>query len=79
MIDVKKAAENAVEYLTGILGDKTFQGLEIEEVELSEDEQFWFITIGYYDSPLMMRRKYKIFKIRASDGKVFSMKIREVA
>lgn len=79
MIDVKKAAQNAIDYLTAVLGDKTFLGLEIEEVELSEDEHFWYITIGYYDDLLKVRRKYKILKIRASDGKVFSMKIREVA
>jgi len=61
----------------------------LEEVELSDDDRYWFITLGFNSKPLISpagfvlppetdeRRKYRIFKIDGKTGEVRSMKIRE--
>lgn len=83
MIDAKEAATNAAVYLSTLL---TFPptNVMLEEVELSEDEQYWFITLSF-DEDLWhpshsrdTRTKYRIFKINADSGKVLSMKIRAI-
>lgn len=48
-VDVKKAvltAKNYWESLEGITGFKA-KDLRLEEVELSEDKNYWFITLGF--------------------------------
>jgi hypothetical protein len=58
--------------------------VQLEEVELSDDGEYWFITLSYplppEDSVLNFnfKRKYKVFKIDARTGEVKSMKIRKV-
>jgi len=82
MIDVKDATQNAFKYLEELQED--LQGILLEEVELTEDEKFWLITLSFPDPEqcvpeiLNLRRKYKIFKINSTTGKVVSMKIREI-
>ncbi|ODS34390.1 MAG: hypothetical protein SCARUB_00521 [Candidatus Scalindua rubra] len=86
MVDVKEATKLATEYFTDLFGDK-YSGLTLEEVEISEDEKFWYITIGYnVDKPTISAslpftrsgREYKSFKIECDTGKVLSMKIRKI-
>lgn len=95
MIDAKSAVEAARTYLRSIqdMLDTPLNNLRLEEVELSEDDQYWLITLGY-DNPNKPRdlsnlslvapqlarlaREYKIFRIRSEDGEVKSMKIRQV-
>ena len=95
MIDAKLAVEVARAYLRSIqdILDTPLNNLRLEEVELSEDDQYWLITLGYDNpnkpkelsnlslvSPQLARlaREYKVFRIRSEDGEVKSMKIREV-
>ena len=69
MIDVKDATQNAFKYLRELHGD--IQGVLLEEVELTEDEKFWLITLSFPDPELIYleifktnpKRKYKIFMI----------------
>lgn len=93
LIDVKKAAIAAQEYLLSLwggMGEKV-QDLRVEEVEISEDDKFWLITLGFsrladrVEDPLgevldtpRYRREYKIFKVDADTCQVKSMKIRQV-
>lgn len=85
MIDVKQAAANAIKYFSGIYKGK-YRDLELEEVELSEDERYWMITLGFspFHQDLARRlaeengRKYKLFKVDAANGEVLSMKIRKI-
>jgi len=85
MIDVKKAANSAITYFNDLYG-KTYQDIIVEEIELTDDEQCWYITISYVERSLTAgfahylggNREYKIFKINAKDGTVKSMKIREM-
>jgi len=67
--------------------------MALEEVEFSEDERFWLITLSYQIKaepapkaavPSMAAffgptsmTKYKVFKVDAQSGKVVSMKIRK--
>jgi len=76
MIDVKQAAEKAREYFVELNKDRQLYFLSLEEVELSEDEKYWFITLSYSDDPISSSSRYKIFKIDANSGRVISMKIR---
>ena len=90
MIDVKDAFESAKKYFKDMYGE-SIQGVALEEVELSDDESYWYITIGYMDSsqlvgptgyqfsPFGPGRAYKIFKIDANNGKVMSMKVRNIS
>ncbi|MGB3205869.1 MAG: hypothetical protein WBB28_12840 [Crinalium sp.] len=98
MIDVRNAVQLATNYLQDI--DSIYpptshlQDLRVEEVEISEDKTYWFITLGFIvpnvgqpfpnQNPLGIStltkpdRQYKIFKIDADTGDVLSMKIREL-
>ncbi len=92
MIDVKQAAQTAMEY-SGQLFGNILNRLQLEEVELSDDEKHWFITIGY-DVPASpaqtalenivqglkprgAERKYKVVDVDAESGKVKAVKMRQ--
>ncbi|MEL6778739.1 MAG: hypothetical protein AAFO06_15930 [Cyanobacteria bacterium J06597_16] len=95
MIDAKSAVKFAREYIQSIqdLLDNPLKNLRLEEVELSEDSQYWLVTLGY-DNPdkprdlsnmsliapqlARLAREYKVFQVGSDDGMVKSMKIREV-
>jgi len=93
MVDVRSAVVVASEYfnsLQDMIGDY-IEDLRLEEAELSEDKEHWFITLGFIrpvdktSNPLAnlmvtrnYEREYKVFKIDATTGEVQSMKIREV-
>lgn len=56
MIGVKDAVSSAYQYLQSVqnlIGDQ-LEDLRLEEVELSEDQQSWLITLGY-DIPVKNR------------------------
>ena len=97
MIDVRKAvlaAQNYFKSMQDLMSpDDSFiiRDLRLEEVEISEDKKYWFVTIGYdfaegafkdalsfIATPKKNDRNYKIFKINSETGEVESMKIREV-
>ena len=87
MLDVKEAAQRASEYFAGLYADQvsSFSNVQLEEVELTDDGQYWLITLSYTppkpkDTLLVVgpKRKYKQFKIDAGTGEVKSMKIRNV-
>jgi hypothetical protein len=93
MLDLRSAVMHAQNYLKDLkdmLGN-SLEDLRLEEVELSDDKQYWLITLGY--SRLVDKTKnkntllegmiphyerdYKIFKVNAQTGEVEAMKIRE--
>jgi len=81
MLDVKEAAQKASEYFAALYSDQAASRVQLEEVELSDDGEYWLITLSYPVSPsfsVPAKRKYKIFKINAKTGEVKSMKIRNV-
>lgn len=46
-LDIKQATLRAIDYLTELFADKRIIQVELEEVELSDDAQFWLITLGF--------------------------------
>ena len=81
MIDVKLAINAAVDYLKQFFPE--VNAIQLEEVEISEDEKYWSVTLSYEESDRYINynrtRKYKIFKIKSDTGGVLSMKIRELS
>jgi hypothetical protein len=84
-LEVKKAVDQARGYLSDILQVPVSQVL-LEEVELSEDQQFWLITFSYpapdgspFAAVVGGGRAYKVVKLQADTGKLVSVKIRSLA
>jgi len=88
VIDIKQAAKRAADYLTGLYTEQLPADIRLEEVELSDDEMYWLITMSFLPqhqqpttfSQLLREhdRIYKMFKIDAQTGNMVSMKIRTV-
>jgi len=84
IVDVKTAVYAAYQYLRSlqeVMGG-TLYNLRLEEVELSEDRDFWLVTVGFdrAEFPAIMTedRNYKIFKVNSQTGEVEAMKIRAI-
>jgi hypothetical protein len=86
MVDVRQAASTAANYLVSLYPQQIPSNVQLEEVELSDDEKYWLITLSYpvagsglekaLNVPL--KRAYKVFKVDAATGQVRSMKIRKL-
>jgi hypothetical protein len=85
IITAREAAQAAFDYLNKLLTPGTVEKPVLEEVELTDDEQHWLITIGYVQregDPLVPAfvnppvPKLKLFKVDSRSGRVVSMKIR---
>lgn len=82
MIDAKEAVRIAIDYYKDVCGE-SFSGLQLEELDMTEHEDHWLVTLSYVENPLAAlmgepKRSYKIFKISRETGQVVSMKIREI-
>jgi len=85
MVDVKEASKLAIKYFASLYEDK-YCNLNLEEVEISEDGKYWYITLGYdiamsFSDALPLKkigREFKRFKIDIETGKVLSMQIRKI-
>ena len=89
IIDVKEAVQVATEALSKFYEGRAFSDITLEEVELSENQAFWYITLSFVKpSPgatpfdAMMgsggTRVYKLFTIDANNKRVISMKIKSL-
>lgn len=86
MIDVKQAVQSAVRYVQDLYESKAAD-FRLEEVELSEDDREWLITVSFdwdaTDNPLKTlvkptsERQYKVLTIDSDTGEPRSMKIRQ--
>ncbi|HXH11752.1 MAG TPA: hypothetical protein VNP04_18565 [Alphaproteobacteria bacterium] len=84
--DVKAAAATAITYFKDLYSDEQLKNIRLEEVWMSDDEKYWYVTVGY-DSPTSVRdplaalrqpaREYKLLKVRVEDGRVMEMKVRQ--
>ena len=93
MIDVKIAVKTAMSFFNEMYPDNDFKNILLEEIELSDDQSYWNVTIGFskylpeLSSPMAQitsgsaghRRVYKIFKVDSKDGTVKAMMIRDNA
>lgn len=90
MIDVKQAVRSAEVYARLLFPESELQHLRLEEVDRSEDDSRWLITLGWVEPAVTgngivfsagaqrLPRVYKLFEIDAETGEVTSMKIRDV-
>jgi hypothetical protein len=86
MIDVRQAAQAASNFIVTLYSDQVVKDVRLEEVETSDDEKYWLITISFlvqYPGGVLalpiLKRQYKILKVDRQTGNVRSMKIRELA
>ena len=92
MVDVKEAVSKAMGYLEDMYQIDQFKDVLLEEVDLSEDDKFWNVTIGFtrrQDStsggPMAtligqseeFKREFKVFQIDAKTGDLRSMRSRK--
>ena len=91
-VDVRQAAKSAIEYFQLLFPEAS--DFSLEEVELSEDEKYWLITLGFEvaktKNPISLykdslqgllnppKTKYKLFKVDVRTGEVQGMKIRSL-
>ncbi|MDY6781174.1 MAG: hypothetical protein SW833_01235 [Cyanobacteriota bacterium] len=86
------SARNYINSLRDLLGGN-LGDIRLEEVELTEDRKFWWVTLSFaslepesQQNPLRgvvnfspkLERMYKLFKVNSETGEVESMKIREL-
>jgi len=85
MIEVKNAVKMAFEAFNELYESKRFEDILLEEVELSDDNASWLVTIGFYRRTPSINiiesigskkyiRMYKTIRINAETGKLISMK-----
>jgi hypothetical protein len=89
MIDAKQAVKKAMTYLNDMFDTTEFKDVFTEAVELSDDDRFWDVTIGFLrrqvstsEGPMAslvgptegFKREVKVFRIDAESGTVRSMK-----
>ena len=92
MVDVKQAVAKAMGYLEDMYKIDEFRDILLEEVDLSEDNKFWNVTIGFTrvqestsGGPMAtligqsaeFKREYKVFQIDAKNGDLRSMRSRK--
>jgi len=84
-VKCQEAVEVARGHLSEVLQIPASQVL-LEEVELSDDQQFWLITFSYpapegssFAAVLGGNRAYKVVKLNANTGEFVSVKIRTLA
>ncbi len=76
----KEAIKASVNYLKEVLDLKEPLNIKLEEIDQTEDNKFWLITLSYDDITLENifednTRTYKIFKINKIANEVHSMKL----
>ena len=91
-MDVKEAVGKAMDYLKDMYQIDQFKDVLLEEVDLSEDNEFWNVTIGFTrrqestsGGPMAtligqsteFKREFKIFQIDAENGALRSMRSRK--
>lgn len=86
MVNVNEAIESAETFTKKVI-DNPLTNIAVEEVELSEDEKTWLITLGW-DEPMKgvtssalksvigPERIYKVFYVDIETGNVNKMKLR---
>jgi hypothetical protein len=92
MVDVKQAVGKAMDYLKDMYQIDQFKDVLLEEVDLSEDNKYWNVTIGFtrlQDStsggPMAtligqsaeFKREYKVFQLDSTTGDLRSMRSRK--
>lgn len=84
MIDVKQAVNAAMKQFVDVFPPLGYTDLLLEEVELSEDDRYWLITLSYRERveetfKVFASKNYKTVKVDAESGQARAIKIRVLA
>jgi hypothetical protein len=88
MVDIKQAVTVANDFISHLYPEP-LPDLALEEVQRSEDDKYWLITLGFSQikptasalqalAGSQKGRVYKVIKIDAESGEPVSMLIREL-
>ena len=92
MVDVKAAVAKAMDYLKDMYQIEHFRDVLLEDVDISEDNRYWNVTIGFTrhqestsGGPMAtligqsteFKREFKVFQIDAESGDLRSMRSRK--
>ena len=86
-MNVKEAVAAAKKYVADLFSNEHVQHIGLEEVEFDDQRRVWSITIGFTrawlptPSPLLYSAKdrdYKVVQIADADGRMLSVKNREL-
>jgi hypothetical protein len=92
MVNVKAAVSKAMSYLKDMYQIEQFKDVLLEEVDISEDNKYWNVTIGFTrrqestsGGPMAtligqsteFKREFKVFQIDAESGDLRSMRSRK--
>ncbi len=89
MIDVKEATNIAADFVNALYSQEQLTNGMLEEVELSDDDAYWYITLGFNHitsgthpiEPIRIpqtQRIYKTVKIDTETGQPRAMKNKDV-
>ncbi len=79
-IDVKSAVIKAAEYFKSLFVDVS--NIQLEEVELSEDGRWWFVTFSFSRPSTALgivfpQKEFKTVELNAEDGQPRAIRIRK--
>lgn len=90
-MEVKDAVKAAKAYISDLLAEEGMINLGLEEIEYDDSQSVWDVTLGFsrpwntLRGPLSTitgesssRRAYRVVRVRDSDGRVLSVKKREI-
>jgi len=88
-VDVRTAVKTAIQFFCASFMQVRPANVQLEEIELSDDERHWLITVGYDDPSHVGKeavkfqlpgqrvpRKYKVVRVDSTTGRPVSVKIR---
>ncbi len=94
MIEMKQAVQTAMELCRNLYGQEKAADYLVEEVELTEDEKFWLVTIGFNigqgetsqpstsasggSSTKKPEHIFKTMKVDANSGRALALKIKKL-
>jgi hypothetical protein len=77
VLDAKAAAAAAMKHFVELMGSGPANPA-LEELEWSEEDKHWLVTLGYNEASGLGlgQRKFKILRVEAESGRVLAMKTR---
>ena len=84
-LDVRQAVSIALDYFRDLSDGQKLSDISMEEVELSDEDRFWRVTVGFFvpesTNPLAhlggLQRQFKIVTVNAQTGDIRSIKLPE--
>ncbi|KQT52817.1 MULTISPECIES: hypothetical protein [unclassified Aureimonas] len=86
-----EAVSSAKRGIAELFVGESIQNLGLEEIEYSDDERVWHITLGFsrpwddrrglsnlLGADALANRHYRVVKVRDEDGAIISVKLREL-